>query len=137
MAESSIANKDTPIADCHFHIVDPERFPLPGNCGYSPGPDEAGTAEDFKACMRTHRVTHGLAVQPSGYSYDNSAMLDAIAQSQGRIKGIAVVPQDISEQDLSWLADSGVVGIRFNLVNFDAVSLDTNHAARLLEQISG
>jgi predicted TIM-barrel fold metal-dependent hydrolase len=135
MAESSIGNENTPIADCHFHIVDPARFPLPGNCGYTPGPDETGTAEDYTACMRTHRVTHGLAVQPSGYGYDNSAMLDAIAQSQGHIKGIAVVPQNISEQDLSWLADSGVVGIRFNLVNFDAGGLDTNRAVRLLEQI--
>ena len=135
MVESSPADKDIPIADCHFHIVDPARFPLPGNCGYTPGPDETGTAGDFMACMRIHKVTHGLAVQPSGYGYDNSAMLDAMAQSQGRIKGIAVVPQDISEQDLSRLADSGVVGIRFNLVNFDAGGLDTNCAVRLLEQI--
>ena len=55
-----MANRDTPIVDCHFHIVDPERFPLPGNCGYTPGPDETGTAEDFAACMDIHKITHGM-----------------------------------------------------------------------------
>ena len=127
---------DKPIVDCHFHIVDPIRFTLPGNCGYTPGPDETGTAQDFKVCMRTHAVTHGLAVQPSGYGFDNSAMLDAIAQSQGRLKGIAVVAPNISDRQLMQLADAGIVGIRFNLINFDSGSLHRNRALRLLERIS-
>jgi len=48
-----------------------------------------------------------------------------------------VVPRDISEQNLLGLADSGVVGIQFNLVSFDAGILNTNRADHLLEQISG
>ena len=88
MESPTTAKIDRPIVDCHFHIVDPVCFPLPENCGYTPGPDETGTAQDYMVCMRTHSVTHGLAVQPSGYGYDNSAMLDAMAQSEGHIKGI-------------------------------------------------
>ena len=135
MESPTTAKIDRPIVDCHFHIVDPLGFPLPGNCGYTPGPDETGTAQDYMVCMRTHSVTHGLAVQPSGYGYDNSAMLDAMAQSEGHIKGIAVVSPGISERELSQLADAGVVGIRFNLIHFDSGGLDTDQALRLLERI--
>ena len=134
--ESSPAGKiDRPIVDGHFHIVDPIRFTLPENCGYTPGPDETGTCRDYKVCMRAHAVTHGLAVQPSGYGYDNSAMLDAMAQSEGRLKGIAVVAPNISDRQLSQLVDAGVVGIRFNLINFDSRSLSKDRALRLLERI--
>ena len=124
-----------PKVDCHFHIVDPIRFPLPPEGGYRPKPDETGTAEEFAECMKTHGVSHGVAVQPSGYGFNNSAMLDAMSRSKGQIKGIAVVPPDISERDISRLAEAGVVGIRFNLIDFDAAGLKQAGARRLLERV--
>jgi predicted TIM-barrel fold metal-dependent hydrolase len=41
-------------------------------------------------------------------------MLDAIAQSGGRIKGIAVVPLGIRDAQLDGLAAQGVIGVAFN-----------------------
>lgn len=124
-----------PVADCHFHIVDPLRFPLAEAMGYQPKPEESGTFTDCSACMQSHGISHGLAVQPSGYGYDNAALLDGIQQSQGRLKGIAVVPPGSTANDLYGLKDAGVVGARFNLVDFNPASLAEDGAGSLLEVI--
>jgi len=121
-----------PSADCHFHIVDPLGFPPAEGMGYQPRADETGTFSDFTACMDSHGISHALAVQPSGYGYDNAALFDSIRQSNGRLKGIVVVPPDLAEDQLHALKDAGVVGVRFNLVDFDPASLAENGAENLL-----
>ena len=122
-------------ADCHFHIVDPQRFPLAEGRGYQPRPDEVGTFEDFSVCMQTHNIRCGLAVQPSGYGYDNTALLDAVRRSAGRLKGIAVVPPGIGTDELQKLKTGGIVGVRFNLVDFDPAGLAKNGAVDLLAAV--
>jgi predicted TIM-barrel fold metal-dependent hydrolase len=122
-----------PAADCHFHIVDPQRFPLAKGRGYQPRPDEVGTFKDFSVCMQTHDIRCGLAVQPSGYGYDNAALLNAVRCSGGRLKGIAVVPPGIGADELQKLKTDGIVGVRFNLVDFDPAGLAKNGAVDLLE----
>jgi predicted TIM-barrel fold metal-dependent hydrolase len=128
-------NLASPAADCHFHIVDPLRFPLAEGMGYQPRAEEIGTFKDFTACMESHGISHGWAVQPSGYGYNNAALLDSVRQSNGRLKGIAVVPPGIGEDRLHELKDAGVVGVRFNLVDFDPTGLAKNGANNLLEVI--
>jgi len=128
-------NLTCPSADCHFHIIDPLRFALAQGAGYQPRPDETGTYTDFTACMKSHGISHGLAVQPSGYGYDNTALLDGIKKSKGRLKGIAVLRPGISERELHGLSDTGVVGVRFNLVDFDPAGLARSGAENLLEAI--
>jgi predicted TIM-barrel fold metal-dependent hydrolase len=122
-----------PSADCHFHVIDHARFPFSGLCGYTPQREESGTFAEMSACMEAHGITHGLAVQPSGYGYDNSALLDALERSQGRWKGIAVVPEDVPGAELRRLADAGVVGVRFNLTDFDPGGFSRKGVRRLLE----
>jgi len=122
-------------ADCHFHIVDPRRFPFAAGRGYQPQPGEVGTFEDFRVCMQQHDIRCGLAVQPSGYGYDNRALLDAVRRSDGRLKGIAVVPPDIGAAELQQLKMEGIVGVRFNLVDFDPAGLAKNSAVDLLEAV--
>src|SRR5215470_1556602 len=120
--------------DCHAHVIDPQRFAFADGAGYRPQPHETGTREAFGAVLDAHGVTHALLVQPSCYGTDNAAMLDAMARSGGRFKGIAVVAPDIGERQLSALADRGVVGLRFNLVNYDRHAVAKAAAARLLDR---
>jgi predicted TIM-barrel fold metal-dependent hydrolase len=124
-----------PSVDCHFHIIDHARFPFSGTCGYTPRAEESGTFEELSECMQTHAITHGLAVQPSGYGFDNSALLDALQRARGRLKGIAVVPVDADMADLHRLAEAGVVGIRFNLTDFDPAGLAQKGVQRLLDAV--
>jgi predicted TIM-barrel fold metal-dependent hydrolase len=122
-------------ADCHFHIIDPARFPLAAGRGYQPRPDEAGTFDDFSVCMAQHNIRCGLAVQPSGYGYDNTALLDAVRRSGGRLKGIAVVPPAVDENELQELKSNGIVGVRFNLVDFDPAGLEKSGVVDLLDAV--
>lgn len=124
-------------ADCHFHVIDHRRFPFPGGRGYTPRVDESGTYDELTGCMARHGITHGLAVQPSGYGYDNAALLDALQRGGGKLKGIAVVPPGAARHELSRLGAAGVVGVRFNLTDFDPGGLAHEGANRLLDAVAG
>lgn len=104
-----------PKIDCHAHVFDPVRFPYKADTPYAPGGAEIGSADYLAQVYRAYGVTHALLVEPnSGYDDDNRCMLDAIARSEGRYKGIAVVPNGASRATLEALKAQGVVGVAFN-----------------------
>lgn len=106
---------DLPKIDGHCHVLDPARFPYAEDSAYSPAGQEVGTAAYFKQVMDAYGVRHALLVGPnSGYGTDNRCLLDAIAQDQGRFKGIAVLPSDASSALLQSLQAQGIVGLAFN-----------------------
>jgi len=101
--------------DCHNHVFDPARFPYRADTVYRPSMQEIGTAAQLSQVMDACGVRHALLVGPtSGYRTDNRCMLDAIAQHGNRFKGIAVVDNDVSRNDLIEMKRAGVVGVAFN-----------------------
>ncbi len=104
--------------DCHNHILDPARFPYQLNTRYRPAGHEIAPAEQLLRVMEVYGVRHCLVVGPnSGYGTDNRCLLDAIAKSDGRLKGVAVVAHDISTAELASLKAQGIVGVAFNTAN--------------------
>ncbi len=104
-----------PKIDCHTHVFDPTRFPYDQDIEYHPSGQEIGTAVQLRQVMQTYGVSHSLLVQPnSGYGSDNACMLDAIALSQGGLKGIAIVDLDADSADLRSLKSKGIIGAAFN-----------------------
>src|SRR5262249_47540301 len=120
---------------CHAHIIDPDRFPFADGPGYRPRPDERGPREAYGGVLDANEVSHALLVQPSGYGFDNAAMLDAMAAAPGRYKGIAVADPAIGDHDLAVLAAAGVVGLRFNLATLDPTALDGTIGERWLARL--
>jgi len=101
--------------DCHHHVIDPARFPYQADTAYRPTGQEVAPRELLFEAFRVYGVKHGLLVGTnSGYGTDNACMLDAVAHSQGVLKGIAVVANDISIDALATLQAQGVVGVAFN-----------------------
>jgi predicted TIM-barrel fold metal-dependent hydrolase len=123
------------IIDCHAHIIDHDRFPFADGPGYRPRRDERGPREAYGAVLDAHGVSHALLVQPSGYGFDNAAMLDAMAAAPGRYKAIAVADPAIGDRALADLAAAGVVGLRFNLVTHDPTALDGAAGERWLARL--
>jgi predicted TIM-barrel fold metal-dependent hydrolase len=121
--------------DCHAHIIDPKRFPVPPGRGYKPTPEETGTREEFAAVIDAHGIGRGLLVQLSGYGTDNRVLLDAIAAYPGRLKAIAVIDPSITDRALEDLTRGGVVGVRFNLPSYDPEALVRQDAPKLLARI--
>jgi predicted TIM-barrel fold metal-dependent hydrolase len=104
-----------PKIDTHCHILDPARFPYAPDVAYRPAGQEQGEYRALRALMQCYNVGHALLVEPnSGYGLDNACMLDAIAQETSVFKGIAVVPNDCSDERLAQLQQQGVIGIAFN-----------------------
>lgn len=106
---------DEPKIDTHCHVLDPARFPYAPGVAYHPAGQEVGTLAQYLAVMDAYGIAHALLVGPnSGYSLDNRCLLDALAQRQGRFKGIAVLPLDTSREQLLALRAQGVAGVACN-----------------------
>lgn len=124
-----------PKIDCHVHVLDPDRFPYGAHTHYRPMGQEMGTAAQFEQVMEAYGTRHALLVGPnSGYGLDNSCMLDTIARSAGRCKGIAVVTNDATLEQLLALKDQGILGVAWNVTFY---GLDHyRDAAPLLEKLA-
>ena len=100
--------------DAHCHVFGPgDRFP------YAPGrkytPCDASREQLF--ALRDHLgFERNVIVQATCHGADNSAMLDALAHSQGRARGVATVRRDVSDAELERMHALGVRGVRFNFV---------------------
>src|SRR5690606_216336 len=100
--------------DAHCHVFGPmAEFPFSPKAKYLP--DDAGP--DMLFALRDHLgFAKNVIVQASCHGTDNAATLDAIAKSNGKARGVAVVDPAISEQELQRLHDGGMRGIRFNFL---------------------
>jgi len=107
---------EQPKIDTHHHVFDPARFPYLPDTPYRPQGHEIGTTDYYRAVMQAYNIRHSLIVGPtSGYNTDSTCLLDALEKGNGRFKGIAVVPFDISIEQLASLKQAGVVGIAMNV----------------------
>jgi predicted TIM-barrel fold metal-dependent hydrolase len=100
--------------DTHAHVFGPPtRYPYIAERTYTP-PD--ASVQNYMALHRALGIERGVLVQPSVYGTDNRAMIDALLQLGGRYRGVAVVPADVSDEELRRLHDVGVRGVRVNLL---------------------
>jgi predicted TIM-barrel fold metal-dependent hydrolase len=101
--------------DCHAHVFGPiERYPYFARRIYTP-PDAPPSA--YWRMLGTLGVERAVLVQPSVYGTDNRAMLDAMAGEKGRMRGVAVVEETVTDAELGRMHEIGVRGIRFNIVD--------------------
>ena len=104
--------------DSHAHVYGGPQYKFDPGARFNPHPSQRGTPAQFRAVLHAHGFTHALVVAAQPYGRDNSAMLDAIAESGGRFKGIALVDPALCEKALEKLRDGGIVGFRVNLSSF-------------------
>jgi 2-pyrone-4,6-dicarboxylate lactonase len=101
--------------DTHAHVCGPiAHYPLVPNRLYNP--PEASLA-DYRHMLDTLGIERAVLVQPSVYGTDNRAMLDALKQDPQRLRAVAVLPFDVSRDDVQSLHAQGVRGVRCNIVD--------------------
>ena len=101
--------------DTHAHVCGPiQIYPLVANRLYNP---PVASVTDYLHMLDTLGVQRGVLVQPSVYGTDNRALLDGLAQAQGRLRGVAVLPYDVSPDEVRHLHRLGVRGVRCNIVD--------------------
>ncbi len=106
--------------DCHMHIYN-SRFPVAANATLRP-PD--ALVPDYKLLQKRIGTTRNVVVTPSTYGTDNSVTLDAIAKIGSTARGVAVVDTGVTDAELKRLNRLGVRGIRFNLVQTGATTVE-------------
>jgi predicted TIM-barrel fold metal-dependent hydrolase len=106
--------------DCHHHIYD-SKFPIAPSATLKPG--DAKVA-DYQALQKRIGTTRSVVVQPSTYGTDNSCTLEGMAQLGPASRGVAVVDTSVTEAELKRLHGLGIRGIRFNLVQAGATTVD-------------
>jgi 2-pyrone-4,6-dicarboxylate lactonase len=100
--------------DAHCHVFGPmAQFPFSAQAKYLP--EDAGP--DMLFALRDHLgFARNVIVQASCHGTDNAATLDAIAKSEGKARGVAVVDPAISGDELAALHAGGMRGVRFNFL---------------------
>lgn len=100
--------------DAHCHVFGPgHEFPFAPERKYTPcdaSRDDLWKLRDFLGFDRN------VIVQATCHGADNRALVDALAHSAGRARGVATVRADIGDGDLDALDKAGVRGVRFNFV---------------------
>lgn len=100
--------------DAHCHIFGPgDVYPYAPDRSYTPPDAPLSRFKELQAILGLERA---VLVNASCHGSDNTVILDAIAQSGGRYRGVANVADSITDAELERLADGGIRGIRFNFV---------------------
>ena len=100
--------------DTHVHIWGPfDRFPVAKGAPYTP-PER--TRDDLVVLHERLGVDRAVIVQTTVYKSDNRAMLDGIARSGGRWRGVALIDEHFTDADFLSLHEGGVRGVRFGFV---------------------
>ena len=101
--------------DCHAHICGP-------GTAYDYAPARIYTPPDallpqYRHMLETLGVGRAVLVQPSVYGADNAALLDALAAAGENFRGVAVIDDKVSDDDLADLNQAGIRGVRVNVVD--------------------
>ncbi|HUA55026.1 MAG TPA: amidohydrolase family protein [Candidatus Sulfotelmatobacter sp.] len=99
--------------DCHVHVIgDPARYPMAAGRVYTP---PQASVDALLALQRALHLDRVVVVQPSIYGSDNRCMMDAVRQLGARARGIAVIDDDVTDNDLDDMQHVGIRGVRINL----------------------
>ena len=100
--------------DAHCHVFGPgDVFPYAPTRKYTP----CDASKDQLFALRDHLgFERNIIVQATCHGADNSALVDAIAHSNGKARGIATVSPVVSDDELRKLDSAGVRGVRFSFV---------------------
>jgi len=108
--------------DSHAHVFGPrEQYSYAGNRLYTPPPVYL---KNYLHMLDAVGFTRAVVVQSGVHGTNNAVIVDAIAQSNGRLKGIALIDETTTDAELDRLNAAGVRGFRANLVAKIGVQFD-------------
>jgi predicted TIM-barrel fold metal-dependent hydrolase len=100
--------------DSHAHVFGPRgQYGYAQDRQYTPPPV---FLNDYLRMLDTVGFSRGVLVQSGVHGVRNDVIVDAIAQSGGRLKAVALLAPDVSDAELERLDRAGVRGFRANLV---------------------
>jgi 2-pyrone-4,6-dicarboxylate lactonase len=125
---------DMPDGACDTHFFGPpDKFPFAETRRYTP---PGGPFEHYQNVMRITGLTRAIAIQPTAHGFDNSAILDAVARSDGALRAVVRINDKTSDEELEQLNGLGVRGARFSLMSDRPGSVESiAHALPRMEKL--
>ena len=121
--------------DTHTHIFGPNaEYPFSPTRPYTP-PD--APLPMFRALHEKIGVQRAVIVNATLHGFDNRVVTDAIAQSEGKYKGVANINDAMSEADLKALDKAGIRACRFAFLKRLGGVGDMNVFKRLVDRAAG
>jgi predicted TIM-barrel fold metal-dependent hydrolase len=99
--------------DTHAHVFHRGLTFIPQRC-YTP--DYDALPAQYLAMLDANGMSHGVVIPISILGTDNSYTVETLKQTQGRLRGLAVVDPAKDLGTLDALQASGIVGVRLNLI---------------------
>jgi 2-pyrone-4,6-dicarboxylate lactonase len=119
--------------DAHCHIFGPgDKYPYAPDRTYTP-PD--APLEKFRELQGILGLERAVLVNASCHGRDNTVILDAIAQSGGRYRGVANADDSFTTGDFERLHAGGCRGVRFNFVKHLGGVPDMDEFRRMIERV--
>jgi predicted TIM-barrel fold metal-dependent hydrolase len=106
--------------DCHHHIYS-SRFKVDPRSTLRPG--DASVA-DYRLLQKRIGTSRNVIVQPSTYGTFNDGLVEALRECGPTARGVAVVDASVTDGELKRLDAAGVRGVRFNLANPGATTIE-------------
>jgi 2-pyrone-4,6-dicarboxylate lactonase len=100
--------------DAHCHVFGPGKlFPYAPERKYTP----CDASRQQLVALREHLgFSRNVVVQATCHGADNRALVDALVNSNGTMRGVGGVKPTVSDAELEALHPAGVRGVRFNFV---------------------
>ncbi len=120
--------------DTHCHVLGPaSRFPYSEARNYTPPDAPVGDLWKLHDALGIERA---VVVQASVQGTDNGAVLDAIARSGGRYRGVAAIDDGFTDGDLETLHAGGIRGVRLSFMQHLGAPPDAAKIERLAHRIA-
>lgn len=121
-------------ADCHCHVFGPQAtFPYAKDAKFRPGDAPKEKLFELHDMLGIERC---VVVQSGCHGYDNSVTADTLAARPGRYLGIALLPIDVSDNELNKLQNQGFRGVRFNYMAHLQGGASTSDLQRFAERLA-
>ena len=120
--------------DAHCHIFGPEEvFPYSAERKYTPC---TGSKDDLLALRDHLGLSRNVIVQASCHGRNNDALIDGLRSAGDLARGVAVVGDSISAEELQSMHEAGVRGVRFNFVRRLVDPKPREHYQKIVDKIA-
>lgn len=104
----------TGACDTHAHVVaQAAGYPMVEDRSYTPPP---APEDKYLAMLAANGMSRGVLVQISVYGADNRYLLEVLRRHPQQLRGVAVVTEEVSDQQLAEMHAAGVRGLRINVL---------------------
>lgn len=101
----------TGIVDTHMHMFgDIDAYP------FAPGSKYISALQTPETALALHErlgITNAIFISSGGYGTNPAYLKKVLSEHGGHFKGVALLPEDVTKQEMRELDDLGVVGLRF------------------------